>query len=525
MHLQDAYWRAHSHDIIRNNLSIEVLEHMLESSLDGVLIVNRDRHALYANEAIGAITGIPREQLIGSDFLDCVAPDARHQMLDYFSTTVAGQPGYRASVLRRPGGELRDIEYSNMLLDSPDGPLVCAIVRDVTDSRRREREASSLARIAASLTVEQPMSVTLDLFASSIVETTRAVAASILLIDEECLELERVGTSRLPDGLAEALIASWPKAAARSDMAQSFRDHQPRVVINARARNLANPAYTALHGLIRSVEWDTIAVVPLIYHGKALGVANAYFLPEPAPSDAEIAFLSAIANQAAVAVENARLFHDAQEKAALEERQRLARELHDSVSQALYGIGLGARTARTLLDRDPAQAEEPLDYVLSLAEAGLSEMRSLIFELRPESLERESLTAALDRQITAVQARHGLTITAGYDPCAADVPFAIKEALYRIAQEALHNTVKHAHATHATVDYLCDGSNAYLTIHDNGVGLDASGSFPGHLGLRGMRERAQRLGGTLDVISDPTHGTTITATIPLQGTERPQKWS
>ena len=146
---------------------------------------------------------------------------------------VDARPGYRASVLRRPGGELRDIEYSNMLLDSPDGPLVCAIVRDVTDSRRREREASSLALIAASLTVEQPMSVTLDLFASSIVETTRAVAASILLINEECLELERVGTSRLPAGLAEALIASWPKATrssvpARSDFAGRARQvHAP----------------------------------------------------------------------------------------------------------------------------------------------------------------------------------------------------------------------------------------------------------------------------------------------------------
>ena len=112
----------------------------------------------------------------------------------------------------------------------------------------------------------------------------------------------------------------------------------------------------------------------------------------------------AIANQAAIAIENARLYAQAQELAALEERQKLARELHDSVSQALYGISLGAHTARKALERDPQGVVEPLDYVLSLAEAGLAEMRALIFELRPESLEAEGLVAALTKQAAAVQA-------------------------------------------------------------------------------------------------------------------------
>jgi signal transduction histidine kinase len=99
-----------------------------------------------------------------------------------------------------------------------------------------------------------------------------------------------------------------------------------------------------------------------------------------------------------VAVENGRLFSAAQGAAALQERQRLSRELHDSVSQALYGIALGSRTARTLLDRgDPSRAVEPVEYVLSLAEAGLSEMRALIFELRPEALEKEGLVSALEK--------------------------------------------------------------------------------------------------------------------------------
>jgi PAS domain S-box-containing protein len=499
-----------------NDIGIEVLEHLLEASLDGILVVDRERKVRYANDAMGDITGVPRTEMLGTDFLEMVAEDARQQMLDYFSTTVAGQPGYRGSVLRRPTGERRDIEYSNMLLVSDDGPLVCAIVRDVTDTRRRERESSALARIAASLTVEQSMQTTIDLLARSIVGTTRAVASAIFLINADDMTLSMVGTSRMGEDSKSSLIAAWPGAATHSAAAEAFHDQRPRIVKDARNHNLANPEYHALHDMIRNVEWDTIAVVPMVYHGKSLGIVNAYFTPVPEPSAAEIAFLSAIADQAAVAVENARLFHDAQETAALEERQRLARELHDSVSQALYGIGLGARTARTLLDRDPEQAEEPLDYVLTLAEAGLSEMRSLIFELRPESLERESLTDALERQITAIQARHGLQVSADYPPgMVCEPPYAVKEALYRIAQESLHNTVKHARATHASIALNCDHITARLTVRDNGIGFDTSASFPGHFGMRSMRERVERLGGTLSIESSSGHGTTVAASIPL----------
>ena len=157
-----------------------------------------------------------------------------------------------------------------------------------------------------------------------------------------------------------------------------------------------------------------------------------------------------LASQAAVAVVNARLYAQAQRVAAMEERQRLARELHDSVSQAVYGIGLGARTALALFERSPEEAGKPLHYILSLAEAALSEMRALIFELRPDSLEKEGLVAALERQVEVLRNRHGLEVVA--ELCGEPVaPLGVKEALYRIAQEATHNTVKHARAARVTI--------------------------------------------------------------------------
>ncbi len=199
--------------------------------------------------------------------------------------------------------------------------------------------------------------------------------------------------------------------------------------------------------------------------------------------------------------------------AALEERQRLARELHDSVSQALYGIALGARTAQAQLERDPAKLAEPLDYILSLAEAGLSEMRALIFELRPESLQNEGLVAALTKQSDALRARYKLDVVTRFDP-EPEIPLEAKEALYRIAQEAMHNVARHAHATRVELSLQEKDGKLTLEIRDNGKGFDPAQPYPGHLGLKSMPERAAQIGGTFHIESQPNAGTVITVTVP-----------
>jgi PAS domain S-box-containing protein len=255
------------------------------------------------------------------------------------------------------------------------------------------------------------------------------------------------------------------------------------------------------------------AGVPLQVRNRTLGTMVIAHAEPNHYTERDVELLSAMAAQAAVAIENARLYEAASGKAALEERQRLARELHDSVSQALFGIGLGARTARTLIDRDPAQAVAPIDYVLSLAEAGLAEMRALIFELRPEALAQEGLVAALKKQAAAMRARYGVAVDAIL-PATVDVPQPVQEAIYRIAQEALHNIVKHARASRVTVAVAREGGALTLRIVDDGVGFDPGGSFPGHLGLRSMAERAEKLGGTFWVESAPGAGSTIRVAIP-----------
>ncbi len=255
-------------------------------------------------------------------------------------------------------------------------------------------------------------------------------------------------------------------------------------------------------------------VVPLVVGDKLIGVMDIHSRELNRFSEADARIMTTLADQIAVAVQNARLYAQAQELAVLEERNRLARELHDSVSQALYGIALGTRTARALLDRDPKLVADPLDYVLSLAEAGLTEMRALIFELRPEALRNEGLIAALSKQAASLHARHGIVVET--ELCVEpEIAIEIKEAMYHIAREAMHNTVKHARAARVMLTLQCSPHALMLDLRDDGIGFDTDGSFPGHLGLHSMRERALRLRGTFTIESTRGFGTHIAVTIPV----------
>lgn len=203
-----------------------------------------------------------------------------------------------------------------------------------------------------------------------------------------------------------------------------------------------------------------------------------------------------------------RLNEQIQHLTEVEERNRLARELHDSVSQALYGIGLGARTAQAMWETDKAITKESIDYVLTLAEAALVEMRALIFELRPESLENEGLVTVLSKQGAALQTRHGLDVE--IDLCdEPPLPLKYKESLYRIAREALHNIIKHAGATRVALRLKHASPYVMLEIVDNGIGFDTQQEFPGHLGLQSMRERIMTLGGEMHLNSAPGSGTQL----------------
>jgi signal transduction histidine kinase len=378
----------------------------------------------------------------------------------------------------------------------------------------RTRELSSLLEISHTMASTLQLKPLLGLILEQLKLVIDSTGASIFTVEGEELVLldhrdpvshEHLVPLRVP---VKHLGLLWEALRAReSIIVPDLREETPLAqAVRVAMGELREPTLQEVHAWM---------AVPLILRDQVSGMLVLTSSQEQAFTERHATLALAIANQAAIAIENARLYAQAQELAALEERQKLARELHDSVSQALYGIALGAHTARTLLDRDPGLVADPLEYILSLAKAGLAEMRALIFELRPESLETEGLVSALLKQAAALQARHEVPVET--ELC--DEPslsLKVKQELYRVAQEALHNTIKHAGASQVHVRLGRTAETIMLEIRDNGVGFDSASSFPGHLGLLSMRERLKNLGGVLSIESTPGQGTTIRARVPAR---------
>ena len=386
-------------------------------------------------------------------------------------------------------------------------------------TRKAEREARTMTAVAAVVADPSSADSTLNRIAQRVVEVSGALACAVYVF-EDGPPLRIAGAFGLPEGYNNAIEQAW-REGARSAAIIAFEERQ--VIVRERLRDdtLANPTYQHLHPFLEHVPWQQAIFCPLLLGNRTLGTLVTYFPEALTIEQTTLRLYTAIADQVVVAVENARLFLQAQDKAGLEERQRLARELHDSVSQALFSIAMSARTAGTLLKRGQAeQALEPVEYTLTLAEAGIAEMRALIFELRPESLEQEGLRMALSKQAASMQARNQIQVKLEL----ADEPelnLRTKEAVYRIAQEALHNIVKHAKASEVTIRLTTNHEQLELSIADDGRGFDPSLAKPGHLGLHSMRERAQGVGAMLEVQSEPNQGTTLLLTLPLKGQERP----
>ena len=250
--------------------------------------------------------------------------------------------------------------------------------------------------------------------------------------------------------------------------------------------------------------------VPLKTKETILGVLHVQSDRLDAFDGSDLAVLQSLAHQAAIAIENARLYEQAQQVATLEERQRLARELHDSVTQALYGVTLYAEAAARLLSSgDMAMAADHLRELRDTAQEALREMRLLIFELRPPLLQEEGLVAALQARLEAVEERAGLETEFKVEG-EGRLPLEIEEELYRIAQEALNNALKHAQARRITVSLRQVQRTVTLEIADDGIGFDPSTALEyGGLGLDGMEERAAQLGARLTVQSTPGEGTKV----------------
>ncbi|MDG9713807.1 GAF domain-containing sensor histidine kinase [Streptomyces sp. DH10] len=225
--------------------------------------------------------------------------------------------------------------------------------------------------------------------------------------------------------------------------------------------------------------------------------------------------LGILAQHAAIALTNARLYERSRELTIAEERSRLAHELHDAVSQKLFSLRLTAQAAARLVDRDPSRAKGELQQVAALAAEATDELRSAVVELRPAALDEDGLVATLRTQVQVLDRAHSARVTFTARGVKA-LPASQEEAVLRVAQEALHNALRHSGADHVDVTLDRHGGGAVLRVTDDGSGFDpmAVRRAGRHLGLVSMRDRASGAGGTLTVESAPGKGTTIEMEVP-----------
>jgi signal transduction histidine kinase len=383
-------------------------------------------------------------------------------------------------------------------------------------ARADERRTAALAQIASIVALAGSLDRVLDDLARRVVETTGAQASAVFVTEGDLTAARLAGMHGLPPKYASGIEAAMQagKLTFTLDDLDPARPLVRRIVWQTL---LARPALANLRPFASQVGWDMTVLVPLATRGRKFGVLANYYHHEQEPDGEELAFLSAVGNQAAIAVENARLFAEAQEKASLEERARLARDLHDSATQTVFSVGMLAEAARAQHERGSERLGETLDRVATLAQQAHAEMRALLVELRPDAALQDGPREALDRLLDAVRTRSGLLIEQ-HGRLPASLPGAQAQALLRIVQEALNNAIKHAQASAVTVAVAECEDGLVVRVSDDGAGFDPAvleerAQAAGGLGMRSMRERAAAAGLRLQVRSTPGAGTTVQLTL------------
>jgi len=500
------------------------------STGDGLILNDlKTGRVVDANPAACAMHGYTHKEFVGLHPTAFIIPEYHEAFERYMEAAREGRTFRTHAIDVRKDGSLLHVEIHGSTIAHSGRVYMLGVMRDISERVRYYRELERRVQqrtqeLTTLLAISQCMASTLEL--QPLLQTVLDQLKTVVDYTGAAIIVRQGDLLTLLDYRGPTSGADIEKLERSPDfqavLGNFLNEHEVRVVGDVRGDQPGAAAFRRAAGAYLDTEFAFVRSwmgLPLIAKDQVIGMLNIIHAEPDYFTERHAALATAVAGQAAVALENARLYEEGKDLAALEERQRLARELHDSVSQALYGITLGARTARTLLDRDPTRAAEPLDYAMSLAEAALAEMRALIFELRPESLANEGLIVALEKLATAARARHHIEVhmTLMDEP---PISLDAKQALYRIAQEALQNVVRHARATEVTLRMSQkDTDELVLDIRDNGIGFDPTSSFPGHLGLNSMRERVMRLGGAFTLESVPDQGTHLTASIPLPQSE------
>jgi len=370
--------------------------------------------------------------------------------------------------------------------------------RLLDETNRRLAESESIKRTLAALLQQLTLDEVFEIVCSEARKLTNATGSAVLLIEEDWLQVTFSTGNPLP-------------ALERLPLDDSLAG----VVIQHGQPVLVNDPINHVHAYRRNPKLHSMLVIPLYIKTTQIGVIDVVNKPGGFTND-DIRIMSLFADQAAIAIENTRLHQHAEQLAVVRERQRLARDLHDSVTQTMYSISLYADAAQKALNGNKLDnAMSHLDELRKMVREAMLDMRLLIFELHPPILEKEGLVTVVKTRLDSVEARSGIdTDFKVFNE--RRLPLETETELYRIVQEGLTNIVKHAKADYVSLSMHYSREKFKLEIQDNGIGfISEEVARGGGLGLRNIQERVKRMKGSFSVDSVPKTGTTLTVTLDI----------
>ncbi len=491
---------------------------VFDAASDGLIIYDIETGLVVeANPAACKMHGYPREEFIGANPIVFMSPEGYDLFNEHLRMAKPSAQFEAVITHKHKDGTPFFVSVRRSALNFRGRLCLLSVIRDVSPRIETEKllskqietrthEQSTLLEISHTLasTLELQPGLILDQLHKIIEYThgglfTLEGSSLVTLAMRGTREMEQVEPIRIHLNTPETLIAL-------------FNRHQPIRIADVWSDTpqakflrsiLDDGAQVLLEGM-QSWMWVPLAVRGRIIGG--VGVAETsknYFTAH----HADLAL--SVANQAAITMINAELYGQAQEIAILEERQRLARNLHDAVNQSLFSAGLIAEVLPRLWDRDQAEARQSLEDLRRLTRGAMAEMRSLLAELRPSTLTDSDLGDLLRQLGNALEGRTNLPVAVSVSGKFV-LPAEVQIAFYRVCQEGLNNIAKHAKASQVEIDLKQDKAAVELRVRDNGKGFDTEQTFSGHYGQSMMRERAEAVGALLTVTSQPGHGTEIT---------------
>ena len=376
---------------------------------------------------------------------------------------------------------------------------------DADKLRRRNRELSILNSIVQALNRSVDLDQALRAALAQVAELLDLQTGWVWLLREESGDSYLAAAQNLPPALAN----NPQKMEGTCYCLRTYREGDLEGAANVNVVECSR-----LYGLVDGTDGLRYhASIPLYAHGKKLGVLNVASTDWRRLSPEDLQLLYTVGDMLGIAIERARLFNKSAQVGAVEERNRLAREIHDTLAQGLTAVSLQLESADALLEveKEPARVRQVVQQALALTRANLEEARRSVLDLRAAPLEERTLPEALALLAGQADIPVTFTVTGGNRP----LPLRIESGLYRIAQEALTNVNRHAQASRATMQLVTAPAEVKLIIEDDGRGFDPAQIPDNRYGLMGLNERVKLLNGQLHLESSPGAGTRLEIVIPL----------